>query len=109
MSIDCHNDAAMCKSVEQSHPGWNEDISPYSIGKLKGPSLFTDFIGDESKYLLESWFSLDLIWSIIGGIPQDRDGNPLPLIGSWTHFNNHIMQDIPENTDQTHANYTWVS
>ena len=74
----------MCKSVEQSHPGANEEISPYSIGKLKGfPPSFTDFVDDESKDLLESQFSLDLTWSIIGGMPQDKDGNPLPLLGSW--------------------------
>ena len=34
-STCCFNDAAMCKSVEKSHPGLNEGISPCSIGKLK--------------------------------------------------------------------------
>ena len=52
VSTDCPNNAAMCKSVEQSHPGSNEEISPYSTGKLKGPpSSFTNFVDDESKYL----------------------------------------------------------
>ena len=90
MSTGCPNDAAICKFVEQSHPGSNEEISPYSIAKLKSPPSFTDFIGDESKDLLESQFSLNLIWLIIVGIPQGRDRNPLPLVGSWTHFNKQI-------------------
>ena len=52
VSTGCPNDASMCKSVEQSHPGSSEEISPYSIGKLKGPpSSFTNFADDESKYL----------------------------------------------------------
>ena len=46
VSTCCPNDAVMCKSVERSHPGLNEEISPYSIGKLKGPPLFTDFADD---------------------------------------------------------------
>ena len=62
------NDAAICKSVEQSHPTSNEEISPYSNGNLKGPLLFTDFVDDESKDV-----SLALIWLIIGSIPQDKD------------------------------------
>ena len=55
------NDASMSKSVEKSHPGSNEEISPYSIGKLKGPPSFTDFVNDLSKDILESLFSFDLI------------------------------------------------
>ena len=52
VSTGCPNDVAMCKSVKQSHPGSNEEISPYFTGKLKGPpSSFTDFVDDESKYL----------------------------------------------------------
>ena len=47
---------------------------PYSIEKLKDPPSFTDFVDDQPKGFLESWFSLDLIWSLIGGIPQDKDG-----------------------------------
>ena len=87
-SMGCPNDAAMCKSVEQSRSGSNEEISSYSIGKLKGsPPSFTYFIDDESKNLLESRLSLGLIWSIVGGILQDKYGKPLPLVGSWTHFN----------------------
>ena len=31
MSTGCLNDAAMCKSVEKSHPGLNEEISPHSL------------------------------------------------------------------------------
>ena len=82
------SDAAICKSVEKSHSGSNEEISPYSIGKLKGPSSFTIFVTDCSKNFLESQFSFDLICSFIGGIPQDKDVNQLPLVGSWAHFNN---------------------
>ena len=77
----------MCKSVEKSHPGSNEKISPYPIGKLKGPPSFIIFVDDYKKFL-ESQFSFDLICSLIGCIPQDEDDNPLPLVGSWAHFNN---------------------
>ena len=42
----CPNDAAMCKSVKKPYPGLNEAISPYYIGKLKGPPSFTDFVED---------------------------------------------------------------
>ena len=43
-SRDCPNNTAMCKSVEKSHPGSNEKIPPLSIGKLKDPLSFTDFV-----------------------------------------------------------------
>ena len=39
VSTCCANDAAMCKSVEKSHPESNEEISLHSIEKLKGRSL----------------------------------------------------------------------
>ena len=45
-STCCPNDAAMRKSDEKFHPGSNEEISPYSIGKLKDPPTFTDFVDD---------------------------------------------------------------
>ena len=51
MSTGCPNNAAMCKSVEKSHPGLNEDISPHSIGKLKGQPSFNDFVDEEVKLL----------------------------------------------------------
>ena len=51
-STGCPNDAAMCKFVKKSQTGLNEGLSPYSIGKLKGPPSFTNF--DESKYL--TWY-----------------------------------------------------
>ena len=41
VSIGRLNDVAMCKSVEKFHPGLNEELSPHSIGKMKGPSSFT--------------------------------------------------------------------
>ena len=44
VSTCCPNDAAMCKSTEKSHPGFNEEISFKSIGKLKDPPSFTDFV-----------------------------------------------------------------
>ena len=50
VSASCPNHAAVCKSVEKSHPGSNEEISPQSIGKLKGPWSFTDFVDIKSKY-----------------------------------------------------------
>ena len=46
VSMCCPNDATMRKSVEKFHRGLNEEISPYSIGKLKGPPSFTDFVDD---------------------------------------------------------------
>ena len=49
--MGCPNDAAMCKSVEKSNPGSNEEIFPRSTEKLKGPPSFTDFVDDESEYL----------------------------------------------------------
>ena len=45
------NDAALCKSVKQSHTGPNEEISPCSIWKLKGPMSFIGFADDESKLI----------------------------------------------------------
>ena len=71
------NSVAMCKLVEMSHPGLNEEISPYFFRKLKDPPSFTDFVDDYSKDFLEY---LDLIWSLIGDIPQEEDGNSLPLV-----------------------------
>ena len=50
VSASCPNHAAVCKSVEKSHPGSNEEISPHFIGKLKGPRSFTDFVDNKSKY-----------------------------------------------------------
>ena len=38
--------------VGKSHPGSNEEISSLSIGKQKFPPSFTDFVDDESKYLV---------------------------------------------------------
>ena len=46
VSTCCPNDAAVCKSVKKSYPGFHEEISPYYIGKLKGPPSFTDFLQD---------------------------------------------------------------
>ena len=51
VSTACPVDAAVCKSVAKSHPGSNEEISPQSIGKLKGPPSFINFVDDESKNL----------------------------------------------------------
>ena len=51
-----------------------------------------------SQDLLESCFSFYLTWSIIGGIPQDKDGNPLPLVASWTRFNKQILWEIFQKT-----------
>ena len=90
----CPNDAAMCKSVKKHYPGLNEAISPYYIGKLKGPPSFTDFVEDWSKEFLESRLFLDLICSLFFGVSQDKDGNPLTLVGSWTHFNKRISCKI---------------
>ena len=51
VSTGCPNDAAMCNSVKKTHPGLNKEISPHSIGKLKYPPSFSDFVDDEPKYL----------------------------------------------------------
>ena len=45
-STFCPNDGTMCKSVETAHPSLSEEISPYSIGKWKGPPSFTEFADD---------------------------------------------------------------
>ena len=61
-SISLHFDklqfvsAQRCWKVGKSHPGFNEEISPLSIGKQKGPPSFTDFVDGESKYLV--WYPL---------------------------------------------------
>ena len=55
VSMTCPDDAAMCKSVEQFHPGANKEISLYSIEKSKGPLFFnfTVFLG---PYLVNYWW-----------------------------------------------------
>ena len=66
-------------------------MSPYCIGKLNDPPSFSDYVDEESKHLLERRFLIDLVWSIIGGIPAEEGGNEeLPLVGSWTHFNKQL-------------------
>ena len=42
----CPDDAAMCKSCENFHTGLIEEITSYSIGKLKGPTFLTDLVDD---------------------------------------------------------------
>ena len=45
-STCCPDDGTMCKSVEKAHPSLSEEISPYSIRKLKGSPSFTEFADD---------------------------------------------------------------
>ena len=52
VSTGCTINAGICKSVEKSHPGLNEEKSRLSIGKLKGPPSFIYFVDDKSKYLV---------------------------------------------------------
>ena len=58
----CPNDAAMCKSDEKSYPGSSQEISPPSVGKLKGPLSLTDIVEDESK-LLARYLLIDVCLS----------------------------------------------
>ena len=41
-----------------------------------------------------SWTLSGLYLDFIGGIPQNKDGNPLPLVGFWAHFDERISHKI---------------
>ena len=49
------------------------------------PTLFPHHVDDADNSLLEQRFNEDILWSLLGGIPDDvADG--LEIIGSWTAF-----------------------
>ena len=80
------NEGDQTVSIERFHPGTTEEIPSYYIGKLSvGPKLFPGYIDDTSDSLLQKRLSMDIIWSIICGIPNDIENEELPMIGSWTN------------------------
>ena len=78
-------------SVESSHPGSSEDILSFELNQLVYSPTFPNFIDDTSIELITKWFETDILWSIVGGIPEKIcDPLDVPLLGSWTHFNKKV-------------------
>ena len=78
-------------------PWKNRKIADFSIDSLWGPKPFPDFEDDNLSQLLDIRFSIDKLWSVFGGISQNR-GDQLPLVGSWTHFNKKVSYGISQKT-----------
>ena len=93
-STCCFNDAAMCKSVEKSHPGLNEGISPCSIGKLKvhPHSLILQLISQET------FWNHCFLWTLSGC---------LLVVYPRTNMGNHSYQSVLGHTSTSgyHTRY----
>ena len=60
---------------------------PFNIDRRVGPPLFKNF-NELGKDLIEKNFLYDLAWSITGAMLPYFGQLDLPLIGSWTSFQN---------------------
>ena len=63
-----------------------QDIPLYKIGKLVPPPLFTNYEDSTAHDLLDKCFAMDLIWALAGGIPNNINDEPFPLLGSWIAY-----------------------
>ena len=78
-------------SVESSHSGSSEDIPSFELNQLVYSPTFPNFIDDTSIELITIRFETDILWSIVGGIPEKIcDPLDVPLLGSWTRFNKKV-------------------
>ena len=77
-------------SVERHHPGTIEELPDYQVGERNGPKSFPDYIDTTSTERLDKRLNVDIVWSVIGGIPSDINDEQLPNVGPWTHFMKEI-------------------
>eukprot|EP00112_Aurelia_sp_Birch-Aquarium-sp1_P023401 Seg6964.2 transcript_id=Seg6964.2/GoldUCD/mRNA.D3Y31 product="hypothetical protein" protein_id=Seg6964.2/GoldUCD/D3Y31 len=83
------------------------EVLPYSIGKRVGPSPITNYNDDENlRDELDTCFKKDIAWSAAGSLPQDFQGEELPLLGSWTPFNKKISTVSAEKCIQEYLPVT---
>ena len=66
-------------NVEKNHPGTVEELPDLS---RKGPPLMWDDIDCRSTDLIDSRFYINILWSILGSLP-DVAGNKNPPVGPY--------------------------
>ena len=85
-----------------------QDVPLYKIGKLVPLSLCTNYEDSTAHNLLDKCFAMDLIWALAGGIPDNINDEPLPLLGSWTTYQKAVCNSevtislfkyLPANVD----------
>ena len=65
---------------------WTTEPLPYSIGKRRGPELFTQFQMQYDVDQIQITLKRDIAWSLCGVLNDDE----LPMLGSWTCFNKFV-------------------
>ena len=77
--------------------GTNE-IPQFSIGVRCPPEPFLEHVDDNDRDLLDQRFDKDLLWSIVGGLPDNVvPGKQLPLCGIYV-FNLFIIQMLTQRS-----------
>ena len=83
------------------------EIASYHIGKFVGPPLMPTYEDDDSVLdELDLCFKKDVVWSAAGSLPQEFNGEELPLLGSWTAFNKAISPFTTEPCTQEYLPVT---
>ena len=72
-------------NVERDHPGTIEELPEVYVDKKKGPPPMPGFIDSKSTDQVDNMLSINIIWSIIGNLP-DVAGKKNQPIGPWTNF-----------------------
>ena len=68
-------------------PPGTREIRPYFLGPPKDPPLIRDFIDVVDTSLLDIRLKEDILWSVMGGLPDAGSNNhEESLVGSWTSF-----------------------
>ena len=77
-------------NVEKNHPGMVEELPEVHIEKKKkGPPVMPGYIDCKSTDLIDKRFSIDILWSLLGSLP-DVEGYENTPVGPWTHFMKQI-------------------
>ena len=81
--------------LARAGPDTNVELKPYKPRNRVGPELFTDYQDDTNQDEINYCFKRDIMWCLVGSLPDMIDGEAVEPIGSWTAFYKMISSYNP--------------
>ena len=78
--------------LARAGPDTNVEPKPYKPRNRVGPELFTDYQDDTNQDEINYCFKRDIMWCLVGSLPDMIDGEAVEPIGSWTAFYKNDLQ-----------------